>query len=167
MTANQNVRWMSVYLCSMFLLGCSSEDGEPTFPVSGTITQKGKPVEGAIVAFTPTAAGLPASGVSDALGVYKLTTKASGDGAVAGKYNVSVAKYDKKLEPKSPATPGKLTDPNDITDEYSAGYNEMTAAEVAAAVSKNLLPPKYANPATSKLEADVSKGDNKFDFKVD
>ncbi len=44
----------------------------------------------------------------------------------------------------------------------------MQAAEVAAAVSKNLLPAKYSQTATSKLEAEVSKGGkNTFDFQLD
>ena len=137
--------------------------------MSGTITLKGKPVEGAIVAFTPVTPdlGIPASGVTDATGVYKLTTRSSGDGAAAGKYNVTVAKYDKKLEPKKSEGSDKLADPYDITNEYPTGYNEMQASEIAASLSKNLLPPKFSNPTTSKLEAEVKSGNNTFDFKVD
>jgi hypothetical protein len=158
----------------LFLCACNGDDLEPVYPVSGTIRQKDKPVEGAIVAFTPSAegAGLPASGVTDASGVYKLTTRNSGDGAVAGKYNISIAKYDTKLDPpkkeaNNAETEGKLKDPYDITNEYPTGYNEMQASEIAASLSKNLLPKKYADPTTSKLQAEVTQGPNTFDFKVD
>jgi hypothetical protein len=43
----------------------------------------------------------------------------------------------------------------------------MQASEIAASLSKNLLPPKYANPTSSKLNAEVKSGTNSFDFKVD
>jgi hypothetical protein len=152
-------------------LGCSGEKLEPVYPVTGTITSKGKPVEGAIVAYTPTTpgVGISASGVTDSSGVYKLTTRSNGDGAAAGTYGVTVAKYDKKLEPQKPKDDAKdqLADPYDITNEYPTGYNEMQASEIAASLSKNLLPAKYANPATSKLNAEVKSGTNSFDFKVD
>ncbi|MEQ1824496.1 MAG: hypothetical protein ABL921_01050 [Pirellula sp.] len=158
-----------VFLALLLLSGCWGETLEPVYPVSGTITQKGKPVDGAIVAFTPavTGAGLPASGITNASGVYKLTTRNSGDGALIGKYKISVAKYDKKLEPKKTEGSDKPADPYDITNEYPTGYNEMQASEIAASLSKNLLPKKYSDPTTSQLEAEVTKGPNSFDFKVD
>lgn len=165
---------MSRLSCFCFLLlpiviGCSGESLEPVYPVTGIVTEKGKPVEGAIVAFSPITpgSGLPASGTTDASGTYKLTTRSSGDGAAAGKYKVSIAKYEKKLEPTNPKGSDKLEDPFDITKEYPSGYNEMQASEIAASISKNLLPKKYADPTTSKLEAEVSKGPSSFDFKVD
>lgn len=151
------------------LAGCFGEGLEPVYPVTGTVTQKGKPVEGAIVAFTPAVqgVGIPASGTTDASGTYKLTTRSSGDGAAAGKYKISIAKYEKKLEPKPKGNPEKLADPLDITNEYPTGYNEMQASEIAASISKNLLPKKYADCTTSGLEVEVVKNKNSFDFKVD
>jgi hypothetical protein len=169
MLISQSSPWKLSSFLLLVCLGCSGENLEPVYPVSGTITSKGKPVEGAIVAFTPTTpgVGISASGVTDSSGVYKLTTRMSGDGAAAGKYDVTVAKYDKKLEPKKSEGSDKLADPYDITNEYPTGYNEMQASEIAASLSKNLLPPKYANPAASKLNAEVKSGTNSFDFKVD
>jgi hypothetical protein len=169
MLNDKMLRWKSTLLLMLVSLGCSGERLEPVYPVSGTITSKGKPVEGAIVAFTPTTpgVGIAASGITDASGVYKLTTRTNGDGAAAGTYGVTVAKYDKKLEPKKTEGPNELADPYDITNEYPTGYNEMQASEIAASLSKNLLPPKYANPTTSNLNAEVKSGENTFDFKVD
>jgi hypothetical protein len=169
MSTSCNFRWNFGLLSLVFLSGCGGDGLEPVYPVSGTITQKGKPVEGAVVAFTPDSegAGLPASGITDASGTYKLTTRSSGDGAAAGKYRITVAKYDKKLEPKKSKEPEKLADPYDITNEYPTGYNEMQASEIAASISKNLLPRKYSDPTTSNLAAEVAKGTNSFDFKVD
>ena len=169
MSFGRSTRGCLVCLCLLVLSGCSGEKLEPVYPVSGTITQKGKPVEGAIVAFTPSidGSGQPASGISDATGVYKLTTRNSGDGAAVGNYRISVAKYDQKLEPKKTEGAEELADPYDITNEYPTGYNEMQALEIAASLSKNLLPKKYSDPTTSKLEAEVTKSPNSFDFKVD
>ena len=166
-TVNRNAMWTSVCVTFVCLCGCSGEVLEPTYFVSGTVTQKGKPIEGAIVAFTPATPGLPASGVTNASGIYKLTTRESGDGALVGKYTVTIAKYNQRLEPKPTGSPEKPVDPYDITNEYPAGYNEMQSSEIAASLSKNLLPAKYANPITSKLEAEVKKTKNTCDFKVD
>ena len=163
-------QWTKFGLLLVALVGCAGDDLEPVYPVTGVVTFKGKPVEGAIVAFTPTEGGTAASGITDASGVYKLTTRSSGDGAVKGKYAITIAKYDTRLEEKkaSEATPaGELADPYDITNEYPTGYNEMQASEIAAALSKNLLPPRFANPAMSKLTAEVTEGSNEFDFKLD
>lgn len=162
--------WTKLVLLLVVVAGCGGEDLEPVYPVSGTVTYKGKPVEGAIVAFTPSEGGIAASGTTDASGVYKLTTRSSGDGAAKGKYGITIAKYDTRLEEKkapAAAPAGELADPYDITNEYPTGYNEMQASEIAAALSKNLLPPRYANPAMSKLSAEVTEGPNQFDFKLD
>ena len=176
---NSLSQWFLLSCLPLALVGCGGEAVAPAYPVSGKVIHLGKPVVGAIVSFTPkardasgdtgasSAAGLPASGVTDGSGVYKLTTRTAGDGALPGRYSVTVAKYDKKLEPKAPANSGKLADPNDITNEYPTGYNEMQAAEIAASLSRNILPPRFANPQTSKLETDVVKGDNNFDIKLD
>lgn len=154
MPLNRTLYWMSVGSFLLLLVGCAKEEGEPTYKVSGTITQKGNPVAGAIVAFTPVATGTAASGVTDESGVYQLTTRSSGDGAVLGKYRVTIMKYDdqKKVVAEQPPT------------AYSENLAEMAKP---SALPKNLLPAKYANPVTSKIEAEVVKGANKFDFKVD
>lgn len=154
MPMNPTLCWMSVTSLLLVSAGCSREEGEPTHKVSGTVTQKGSPVEGAIVTFTPSPNGVAASGVTDESGVYQLTTRSSGDGAVIGKYRVAIMKYQvqqKKVPEQAPAA-------------YSENLAEMAKP---SALPKNLLPPKFANPETSKLEADVIKGENKFDFKVD
>ena len=149
--------------------GCE-EPGTPKVQVSGTVTFKGKPLEGAIVSFTPKAGGQPASGTTDSAGKYVLSTESNADGAVAGDYVVTIAKYDRKEPPVPPGEEEKpkSDEPIDITDEYPAGYNEMDAAEKAATVAKNLLPMKYANPETSPFVAQVTDGseENSIDFEL-
>jgi hypothetical protein len=168
----------ALFSCLLFC-GCSGDNLEPVYPVTGTVTAKGKPVEGALVAFTPVkpGVGIAASAITDSSGVYKLSTRASADGAAAGQYSVTIAKYDKKLppkkekdaEPKAEATSDSAAnaEPYDVTNPYPPGYNEMTEAEIAASIAKNVLPAKYANPASSNLTAEVKNGTNTFDFQVD
>ena len=167
MAMNQVFLGATVCSCLAVFVGCSRGTGGPKHPLSGTVTQKGKPVEGAIVAFTPTGSGAPASGVTDASGFYQLTTRESGDGAVLGAYQVTIAKYDTKLPPPEEESAAEAEDPYDITNEYPAGYDEMDEAEKAAVIARNLLPGKYANAGTSGLTAEVGEGENKFDFDLD
>jgi hypothetical protein len=167
-----------LFFCLLFC-GCSGDNLEPVYPVTGTVTAKGKPVEGAVIAFTPIkpGVGIAASAITDSSGVYKLSTRASGDGAAAGQYSVTIAKYDKKLPPKKEKDTDSKADASsesagnaetyDVTNPYPPGYNEMTEAEIAASIAKNVLPAKYANPASSELTAEVKMGSNTFDFKVD
>lgn len=166
---NTTLRRYAAIICGLCLMGtgCSVEEGEPKHPVTGTVVWKGKPVEGAIVAFTPATGGAPASAVTDATGVFRLTTKVSGDGAVAGEYSVTVAKYQSTVDEPTPAPSADAkADPFDITNEYPTGYDEMEESELAAAISKNLLPPKYAQATTSGLTATVVEGDNQINLEL-
>ncbi len=84
----------------IFLTGCGS-DHPATAPVSGVVTYKGAPVEGASVTFgrnlRDIAQGEIAIGKTDAGGRFHLTThfgsEASAKGAVPGDYEVVVSKY--------------------------------------------------------------------------
>lgn len=167
MVGSQLIRRILICALAAGLVGCTQVEDVRRYPVSGTVTQKGKPLEGAIVAFTPEADGRPASGTTDSSGKYVLTTLVSGDGAVPGSYNISIAKYDQKATLPAKSESGKPADPNDITNEYPEDYNELQASEIAAAISRNLLPAKYANPNSSGLKATVAEQENTFDFKID
>ncbi|HBE66626.1 MAG TPA: hypothetical protein DDW52_00625 [Planctomycetaceae bacterium] len=133
-------------LCA--LVGCdSAPDNPPTTPVTGTVTYKKKPVEGALVvlvAQTPDAQG--AVGTTDADGNYAVSTFADGDGAVAGTYKVKVSKYEIVAEP---AAEGGDMSEEEEEDEYS---EEDMGDEQD---SGNLLPSKYENEITSGFEVTV------------
>jgi hypothetical protein len=133
--------------------GGKSASGPKTYPVSGVVTQGGKPVEGATLLFVSTDGKKSATGKTDSSGRYTLTTTKSGDGAVAGQYKVAITKFD---------TGG--TGAVDMSDPNYAPPDPSKPAPVA----KNLLPEKYAKPDTSGLTATVKEsGDNKIDFAVD
>ena len=69
-------RFLSLLALSTVMLGCGDSVNNPaTTEVTGTVTYKGKPVEGAIVKLWPLEAGKKgASGRTDASGNYKLMT---------------------------------------------------------------------------------------------
>jgi hypothetical protein len=75
-------------------LGCGS-GATKLYKVSGKVTLDGKPVSEATVEFEPLdpAGGQkPASGRTGSDGTFSLSTNTSGDGAVAGKYKVTIKK---------------------------------------------------------------------------
>jgi hypothetical protein len=145
------------------LLGCAADVGPATHSVSGTVTLNGAPTEGITVSFVPDGSGQNAVGTTDASGNYKLTTRKKDDGAVAGRYKVTFAKYEGG--PSEVAAAGEVHADYDITNEYPEGYDESAAAEIEP--SKNLLPDKYAEPSTSGLTAEVVEGENKHDFNLE
>jgi len=149
-------------ICGLALLpGCSKEpERPPTFPVTGTVTMKGKTLENARVVFVPVQGGAPASGITDKEGKYSLTTYSSGDGAQAGSYGVKVAKYD-GTPPPEPQEPAKQ-----LTYEEEQKM-QFAPDEKPTPVAKSVLPKKYGNEGTSGLSHTVKDGPSTFDIKID
>ena len=120
--------------CSVFLvsIGCSNPDSKYA-KVTGTITYKQQPVEGANVTFLPVdSGGEPASGRTDASGTFSLTSSQAvggGRGVLPGEYLVIVSK---RLPPKDP------DDPNEPAVE--------------------LFPAKYSDPGTTDLRVTITRG---------
>ena len=83
-------------------------------------------------------------------GAYTLTTHTTGDGAVPGRYRVSIASAE-AITPKAAYD----TDPN-ATPEASIAKAQRTA--------KHRIPTKYANPDKSGLTVEVKAQSNSFDF---
>lgn len=126
------------------LLGCGS--GVKIYPVSGTVTYKNAPVEGAQVTFTAKEGDAikPASATTDAQGRFTLKTFfAPGDertGAMAGVYKVTL----QKIPPSS-----------GIVDPYKPG-----------GMPKNELPGKYSSPLSTPFEKEVTAGKNDFPLEL-
>ena len=145
------------------LTGCSSKPELPArFPVTGTVTMGGRPVEGARIVFIPTTPGLnAASAISDKDGKYSLTTFEAGDGAQPGSYGIKVAKYDSK--------PGAAPPP---TDAAPVSYEDESKLQFApdekpTPQARNSLPKKFDSPITSKLTHTVPEGPSTYDIKLD
>jgi hypothetical protein len=157
------LRSIVLCVCALFILsGCSSEPQRPpTYPVTGTVTLKGRPLEGARVVFISTSpAGQPASGISDKDGLYRLTTFDAGDGALVGSYGVKVAKYD-NWHADEPAEEIKEIPYEEEQDLVFA------VDEKPHPVAKNVLPKKYENEGTSGLTHTVTEQPTQFDITID
>ncbi len=136
-------------VAASLVVGCGGPTtGEKTYKVTGTVTYKGKPVNGAALAFVPEK-GRPAAGKTDALGKFTLATFKPGDGAVAGTHKVTIAPAPASDDepPPMPGMPG-----------YEQWQKEQEKKQSA-------LPAKYADPSQSKLNAKVEPGGkNEFSF---
>ena len=131
-----------------FSAGCSSGNALGTVPVSGKVTYKGQPVEGATVTFQGEGDARPATAITAADGTYHLTTLDS-PGAIPGTYTVLVEKIE---------TPAEL---NKLVSMEDAAKN----AAKPLPQPKKLLPAKYADAAKTPLKHEVKKGQsNTFDL---
>lgn len=161
----------SIGLCAaaiVLLTGCGGGGLElDTVPVTGTVSQGDKPVEGARVTFSPEGAGHAAAGVTDAAGKFTLTTVTSGDGAVPGQYRVAITKYEQRTDTIAPGE----TDIDAIyaaAEEAGEDLSGMGGRGEDLSGPKNLLPMKYQDAATSGLSASVTAdGENDFPFNLD
>lgn len=121
------------------LLGGCGESGPKLLPVSGTVTNNGKPVEGASVIFTPDPSNplaQPATDVSGPDGNFKVMTN-NRAGVAAGKYRVAVIKV--------PAPP-------ESTNESFKGDPFMAQLSASAPDAK-----KKNDPASATLEGSFER----------
>jgi hypothetical protein len=160
----------SVYLIGLLAMtGCSGR--LPTVSVTGTVTHKGEPLEGASVMFgrggRDITKGEIAIGKTDADGRFSLSTYVGPQeelkGAVVGKYDVTISKY---------IIPHGMTEA-----QYKALVAEVDRISASGAMMPpgqqlpdlvEMLPAKYSIIGKSELSADVAaKGPNDFQFKLD
>jgi hypothetical protein len=125
---------------TLAVTGCGTDDtyvGVPVVPVEGTVTFRGKPVKGALVALHPlgaahrAAAPNPRATVQDD-GRFRLSTYTHDDGAPEGDYVVTVQWF---------RTVNRLGD---------------------MGPGPNVLPPKYAKPESSDITVTVMAGANQL-----
>ncbi len=164
-----------VLLLLVAVAGCG-EKNPPTGKVTGKVTLDGKPVEGAVVTFTPEGGGNPAVGRTKADGTFSLTTFEPDDGALLGPHKITVTKfnvpdggmnpYGSQAQPAAPDPNKKLTEEEEMA-LMEQGYNESQAQpQNRNQVLKNALPDKYANPATSGLTYTVVEGENTVNLEL-
>jgi hypothetical protein len=151
---------LSFALAAIMVCGCSSSTRPPTYQVSGTVTLKGQPLEGATVVFVPTegASQQAATGITDASGKFKLSTFTGDDGAQEGDYRIKVSKFDVKKPTKE-----EQQKYISMEEEQKMQFGD----EKPTPPAKNLLPPKYANEATSGFTYTVKKGQNTVELKLE
>jgi hypothetical protein len=148
--------------------GCSDDSGLASrYRVTGTVTYNGKPLERGNISFVPDAPGGRAAGGTIADGQYSLTTQTPDDGALPGKYKVSVVATEADPS-KVNLNPGKrggapLTEEQKQT--IAAAYPQKVAAKAAAA-AKRLIPAKYSSSETSGLSFEVKEQSNTANFEL-
>ena|SRR5262249_31418822 len=148
-------------IATALVAGCSSGSNRPpTYPVSGTVTWKGKPVEAARVIFVPQSAVEAAAGITDAEGKYRLTTFVAGDGAQAGEYRVKVTQYDTQKFTKEDQQKHVMT----MEEEQKMVFPPN---DLPIPPAKNLLPKKYESEATSGIVHTVTKGPTTLDIVIE
>jgi len=144
----------------LWIVGCGAKRNldflKDAVPATGHVTLAGKPLPGATVSFIPTiqsAGGRDATGVTDASGVYQMSTLVSGvspdqsKGVVPGEYVVVISRV---------AMPDGTPPPADIIDENDA----------IAKGARQSVPAKYTNPETSPLKVRVAPPKAENDFKL-
>jgi hypothetical protein len=148
------------FLLAALAAGCSRSTRPPTYPVSGTVTMKGQPLEGATVVFVPSAGAAhePATGITDAAGKFKLSTFIADDGAQDGDYRIKVSKFNIKKPTKE-----ELERYISLEEEQKMQFGE----DVPTPPARNILPPKYANESTSGFTFSVKKEKNTVELKLE
>jgi hypothetical protein len=150
----------------LVIIGCGDNSDLPQrYPVSGTVTYNGKPLEKGTISFAPTDPNGRGAGGMIADGRYSLTTHDENDGAIPGKYKVSVlakeadpSKVDLKI--KKPREGPE----SEAEKKAMATYFPQKVAGRAAAKAKNLVPAKYSSPETSGLTFEVKAQSNTAEF---
>jgi hypothetical protein len=141
--------------------GCGDDTGlEKRYPVSGTVTYQDQPLAKGQISFIPADPSntklRPAAGtIVD--GRFSVTTAAAGDGALPGKYKVSIVASQFRPEDEA-----KIK-------EVMAKRGGMTRQDETArytARAKSLIPTKYNSSEMSGLEATVEARPNDFKFNL-
>jgi hypothetical protein len=92
-TRHGRQRWVAcgtILLLALMIAGCGDSDRATLVPVTGTVTQGGKPLAQADVMFLPER-GAPSSGKTDANGQFTLMFNDGRPGAVVGKHKVLIS----------------------------------------------------------------------------
>lgn len=114
----------------------------------------GSPLAGASITFRPAQkGGRGGFAKTDDQGFYTLTTFDTADGAVPGSYGVTIRKRE--------VIPG---DPS-YNDSNSENYGKEPPPEAESKTIEHVAA-KYGDTKTSGLSAEVTTGDNIFDFDV-
>jgi hypothetical protein len=138
------LKWMVAGGLLMLVAGCN--DGPALYPVTGSVSLDGKPVDGASVTFI-SSDGQPVFATTDSSGNYAMLTNGK-PGVPVGEYKVTVSKVA-----SSPAI--SMNTPEDMKKMQAAGPMPKPMS---------LVPERYASPDKSGLTATVTKDKSKNVF---
>lgn len=148
---------LAALLVASSFTGCGGPKGPKVEYVEGVVTLDGKPLEGASVGYSPVSPGqgLPAGGMTDASGRYRLTAARGGKpsgGTAVGDYGVMITKQE-IIPPDEPVPPPPPGGPPPDTVRI-----------------RSVIPEAYGEMATSGLRVTVKPGRNtspEFSFQLD
>lgn len=144
----QEFRMTAVVVCLAWcaaMTGCMkstdkwAKNRPQTVKASGVVMFNGEPLDEATVTLQPVSGAHAAFAQTDLEGRFALTTFDPGDGAVAGEYQVSVAKTELDYQPDP-------IDPDANPPIYQA--------------ERSLVPEKYTSPPTSGLNVTIPASGN-------
>jgi len=139
----RSVYAFGIILLSVAVAGC----GAKTAKVEGVVTLDGTPVQGAMVTFIPDNGERQASGLTDADGVFQLTTFNTGDGALPGTHKVTVQKMPTQSDAAGVPKPEDPEAMRKAMEDFSKG-----AQRDKNKTMKSPLPPEYAKVDTTPLK---------------
>lgn len=142
----------SAALLLLPLTGCGKSDRPELATASGRVTLDGNPIEGASVSFEPVSGGRPCSGMTDADGVYKITSYVPFDGAPVGDHYVAVI----KISGEGAAVPAGVDPTMTLSDISGPGAENVKDKKEPETIY--LVPRKYGSVKTSQLKVTVPSG---------
>ena len=163
--------WSAASVLSWLLVAGCGPRYPSTVPVTGTVTYRGQPVEGANVLFSRASGDLSkgelAVGKTDANGKFELIShfgsQASAKGAVPGKYEVTISKH----VPPPGMTPAQYQALVAAADKISEAGGTVPAHQQPPPLVQ-MFPPHYSMQGKSKLSTEVaSAGTNDFTFTLE
>jgi hypothetical protein len=153
-------RW---FLCcfSLFLLPWSVGCGDAkTVKIQGALTLDGKPLAGAMVTFLPfnEKEGRAAGGRTDSSGSFHLTTFKTDDGALPGKYRVTVVMPEDDPANVSGGNPMEMDDKAKRAFFSRASPQGKKEAAKRKAKKPSPIPAIYGDPLKTPLQETVPTG---------
>ena len=150
-------RWMVLSVFFTVLAGGCGTATLPVVQVTGKVTLKGNPIDGAMVTFVPDESeGRTASGTTGENGEFLIMTQgATKAGCLPGSYRVIISKHIDVDEQGNPVAPLGEAPP----------FADPSAPPQRMPISKSMLPDRYGKTDTSGLTAEVTRrGPNSFVF---
>jgi hypothetical protein len=166
--------------------GCGPGNGLTMGRVSGVVTYKGQPVELGEVLFLPDSEkgnnGVPSMSAINKDGTYTMSTQESGDGVIAGYHKVGIRALDAirvgqvettQVDPNAATSTNPMADRVKKMRAQSLSLKKIRAKDDAPSVNFNgnvhrfLAPEKLANPETSGIRVQISRGSNRVNFAID
>ena len=153
-------RSSALFVGLTLVAGCSDDGfGRQRYSVQGTVTYKGEKLAKGQISFpVPEAQGGQAASGQIEDGYYSLSTLTPGDGALPGKYKVTVVARDFDPEKVRSAAQKKGMPPGEALPQPLIAKANKEA--------KSKIPTRYNLPTTTDLTADVEARSNTKDFEL-